>query len=223
MKNLVLITSVINTPNTPLSYISNRSIYTKEQRFEQTKKTIFSVKEKIPDSVVMIVECSELTESEACFFKENSDHFLNLYNFENIRHNVYGISKSLGEGTMTYHALNYIELNNIHYDNLIKISGRYFLSDKFDLNKFDNDSIVIKYIEGNRENVFTALYKLPRKVVEIFKNFLNNNFNLMFQCVGYEVLFANFIQQVITCFDVKNVHVMGVEGAVSVSTDYYVG
>ena len=172
MNNLVLITSVIKTPNTPLSYISNRSIYTKEQRFEQTKKTILSIKDKIPNAVVMIVECSELTESEVSFFEQNSDHFLNLYNFENIRHNVYGISKSLGEGTMTYHALNYIELNNIQYDNLIKISGRYFLSDKFNINNFNNKLIVIKYIDGDRDNVFTALYKLPQKASENFKKFV---------------------------------------------------
>ena len=38
MSNLVLITSVINTPNTPLSYSKIRSVFTREQRFEQTKK-----------------------------------------------------------------------------------------------------------------------------------------------------------------------------------------
>jgi hypothetical protein len=222
MKNLVLITSVINTPNTPLSYISNRSIYTKDERFEQTKKTILSIKEKIPDAEVFIIECSDLTECEYYFFKQNSDYFLNLHVFEHIRNNVYGISKSLGEGTMTYHALDYMYKNNINYDNLIKISGRYLLSDNFDLNNFNNESIVIKYIDEKQDNVFTALYKLPHKVVERFCSFLNDNFNLMFQCIGYEMLFAKFIQT-ITDTDIKYVPVMGLEGPVSVSTDYYVG
>ena len=49
MNNLVLITSVIKTPNKPLSYINTRSIYTHEERFEQTKKTIQSIREKIPN------------------------------------------------------------------------------------------------------------------------------------------------------------------------------
>jgi hypothetical protein len=222
MKNLVLITSVINTPNTPLSYISNRSIYTKDQRFEQTKKTILSIKDKIPDAEVFIVECSDLNEFEETFFKQNSNYFLNLHCFEHIRNHVYGISKSLGEGTMTYHALEYIHKNNINYDNLIKISGRYLLSDNFDLNNFVNESIVIKYIDGNGENVFTALYKLPHKIVESFRLFLHDNFKLMFQCIGYERLFAKFIQT-IKCTDIKYVPVMGLEGPVSVSTDYYIG
>jgi hypothetical protein len=222
MNNLVLITSVINTPNTPLSYISKRSIYTKDERFEQTKKTILSIKTKIPEAKIFIVECSDLNENEESFFKQNSNYFLNLHSFEHIRNDVYGISKSLGEGTMTYHALEYIHKNNISYDNLIKISGRYLLSDKFDLNNFDNESIVIKYIDGNCENVFTALYKLPYKVVESFRLFLYDNFNLMFQCIGYERLFAKFIQT-IKDTDIKYVTVFGLEGPVSVSTDYYIG
>jgi hypothetical protein len=44
----------------------------------------------------------------------------------------------------------------------------------------------------------------------------------MFQCIGYEMLFAKFIQT-ITDTDIKYVPVMGLEGPVSVSTDYYVG
>ena len=39
MNNLVLITSIICTPNTPLSYTNTRSVYTHDERFEQTKRT----------------------------------------------------------------------------------------------------------------------------------------------------------------------------------------
>ncbi len=38
MKNLIIVTSIINLPNTPLSYSPTRTIYTREERFEQTKK-----------------------------------------------------------------------------------------------------------------------------------------------------------------------------------------
>jgi hypothetical protein len=38
--NLTLITSVIDTPNKPWSYTNIRSIYTKQERFEQTKKQL---------------------------------------------------------------------------------------------------------------------------------------------------------------------------------------
>jgi len=222
MKYLVLITSVINIPNTPLSYTNTRSIYTKEERLEQTKKTIYSIQTKIPNALIFIVECSLLNEEEENFLSQNSNYFLNLYNNEIIRQRVYGISKSLGEGTMTYNALTYIQANNIQYDNLIKISGRYFLSDNFVLERFNNDSMVVKYIECNRNNVFTALYKVPQKAVYKFILFLNDNINLMINCIGYEVIFSRFLNS-LSDVDIKDFPIFGLEGPVSVSTDYYIG
>ncbi len=96
------------------------------------------------------------------------------------------------------------------------------MSDNFDLNNFNNDSLVIKYIDGNPNNVITSLYKLPYKVVEKFKQFLNDNFNLMYQCIGYEVLFSMFVKTV-TDVDVKPLTQIGVEGVIAVSADYYNG
>jgi len=172
MNNLVLITSVICTPNTPLSYTNARSVYTHEERFQQTKRTIETIKQKIPNSKIIIVECSNLNFEQEDYLKKNSDYFLNLYNEEKIKNNISGKSKSLGEGTMTFCALKYIIDNNIDYNNLIKISGRYWLSNKFDYNKFNNNNIVIKYIDNNKDNVFTALYKLPRESIMNLKIFL---------------------------------------------------
>ena len=221
MNNLVLITSVICTPNTPLSYISVRSVYSHEERFEQTKRTIESVKQKIPNLKILIVECSNLSFDQEDYLKKNSDYFLNLYNDEKIRKNTSSISKSLGEGTMTLCALQYIIDNNIEFDNLIKISGRYWLSDKFDYNKFNNNNIVIKYIDNNKDNVFTALYQLPRETIINLKTFLENKFTEMMKCIGYEVLFANFIksERKITV----NLNPIGLEGYVSVAKEFYSG
>ena len=91
MANLTLITSIINTPNTPLSYTNVRSIYTKDERFEQTKKTIQTVKEKIPNAKIFIVECSNLTQEQNEYFTQNSDYFLNLINDEQKKSNIYSI------------------------------------------------------------------------------------------------------------------------------------
>ena len=65
------------------------------------------------------------------YLKNNCDYFLNLYENETLRNDIYDISKSLGEGTMTYCALKNIVDKNIEFDNLIKISGRYWLSTNF--------------------------------------------------------------------------------------------
>lgn len=221
MNNLVLITSVICTPNTPLSYIDTRSVFTHDERFIQTKKTIETVKEKIPNSKIFIVECSELNEVQTDYLTKNSDYFLNLFNDPEKCANVYGKSKSLGEGTMTYCALEYILSNNIIFDNLIKISGRYWLSDKFNYNNFNNTNIVIKYIDTNHDNVFTALYKIPMKTVLNFKRFLQNKFNEMRNCIGYEVLFSIFINTEKNL--ITHINPIGLDGYVSISKEFYSG
>jgi glycosyltransferase involved in cell wall biosynthesis len=64
MKNLFIITSVINTPNKPLSYISTRSVYSREERFNQTQITIISIRKYIPDCFIFLVECTDFTNDE---------------------------------------------------------------------------------------------------------------------------------------------------------------
>lgn len=220
MINLILITSIIRPPNTPLSY-GIRSTYTSEERFEQTKQTIQSIKEKIPGSEIFIIECSELNENETNYFSTNSSYFLNLYDNNELRNRMHSNSKSLGEGTMTICALDFLIQNNVQYDNLIKISGRYYLSENFSINNFNNNNIVLKYIDNNPNNIFTGLYKIPKIYIEDFRIFLKNSFYKMVSCIGYEVLFAEFIR---TLPGIKiNVNPIGLKGYVSVSNDFYNG
>lgn len=222
MNNLVLITSVICISSGPLSYTNVRSFYSHDERFEQTKKTIKTVKEKIPNSKIFIVECSNLNKEQSDYLIKNSDYFLNLYNDEGIRISVCGISKSLAEGTMTYNALKFIFKNNIQFDKLIKISGRYWLSENFNYNKFDNNNIIIKYIENNIDNVFTALYQLPKKSVKNLELFIESKFNDMINCIGFEVLFAIFIKSEKDF--VIHLEPIGLEGFVSISAnEFYSG
>ena len=98
MNNLVLITSVINTPNTPLSYSKTRSVFTREERFQQTKKTIQSIKEKIPNHTIMIVECTDFTEEEKYYFEKECDYVLNLWERKELHSNIFGISNHLEKG-----------------------------------------------------------------------------------------------------------------------------
>ena len=79
MSNLVLITSVIDIPmNIPWSYSKVRSVFNREQRYEQLKLTITSAKEKIPNKKIMLVECSEFTEEEKKYFETECDYIINL-------------------------------------------------------------------------------------------------------------------------------------------------
>ena len=210
MENLVLITSVICIENKPLSYTKVRSIYSHQERFEQTKKTIQTIREKIPNPKIFIVECSNLNQDISN---------LNLYEYEKIRNNTTSISKSLGEGTMTIYAINYIKNNNIEYDNFFKITGRYWLSENFVYNNFINNNIQIHYINNDVNNACTSLYKLHKINIDEFMDFLNRNLQLMYQCIGYEVLFAMFLKEV-KSNNIIHLNKIGVNGYISVSHDF---
>ena len=217
MNNIILITSVINTPNKPLSYSKTRSVYNRRERFEQTKKTIQSVKEKISNSKIIIVECSDFNEEENNYFKENCDYILNLWEKKELHNNIFGTSKSLGEGTMTIESLKYIEELKLEYQYLYKISGRYWLNENFKLDKIENN--VFKKINNDENNVFTALYKIDKKTVEKLLIFLINNIQNMRQFIGYEVLMSHFVKNI----DKFLVDIIGLSGFVTVCGSKYNG
>lgn len=191
--NIVIITSVVDTPLKPLSYTPVRSIYTKIERFDQTKKTIQSVKEKIPFLKIILIECSKLTEEEEMFFNENVDVFINLYNDKESRDCVYSLSKSLGESTQILHAIKYILDKNISCNNLFKISGRYYLNDDFRYNMFNNFRTCVYPIQNNMNNINTSFYKLSgQKIIEYYE-FLKKSKQLFSENVGLEIIFSKFI------------------------------
>lgn len=208
MNNLILITSVINTPNLPLSYTNTRSVFSRQERFKQTQKTIQSIKEKLPNDKIFIVECSDLTSEEQTFLNKNCDYILNLWEKIELHNFIFGISKSLGEGILTIQALKYIK--NIEYGYLYKISGRYWLNEHFKLDKIDHN--VYKKINDNENNLFTALYKIDKKTVEPLLFFLTNNIETMQKCIGYEMLMAKFVKTI----DKEFVNNMGLSGFISV-------
>jgi len=220
MKNLVTVNSIINLPNTPFSYTPTRSIYTREERFEQTKKTIESIKEKISDCKILLIECTDFTEEENNYFSNNCDYILNLWDNKELHDKIFGLSKSLGEGTLTIMALRFIISNDLKFDNFFKISGRYFLNDYFDFERFENDKIVCVHINKSTLFVSTVLYKIPYKYINKFHDFLVANTNKMVECIGYETLMALFVNE----FNEDEISFnpkLGVEGNISVSNHYY--
>lgn len=217
MNDLVLITSVINTPNKQLSYSKTRSVFSRRERFEQTKKTIQSIKEKIYNCKIILVECTDFNEEENNYFKDNCDYLLNLWNDKNLHDYIFGISKSLGEGTMTIKAIQYIQLLNLEYNYLYKISGRYWLNDNFSLNSVESN--IFKRIDNNPNNIFTALYKIDKESVNKLLYFLVNNIENMKKCIGYEVLIAHFVKNI----DKKLIDIIGLSGFVTVCGSKYNG
>jgi len=218
MNNLILITSIINTPNKPLSYTNTRSVFSRKERFEQTKLTIQSIKNKIPNNKILLVECSDFNEEEKLYFEKECDYILNLWNNKELHSDIFGLSKALGEGTLTGQGFGYIKENNICYNNLIKISGRYWLNDKFDYDIFNNQSIIFRKSDG--QSTSTVLYKIPNYIQDSLNTFLKDNYYNMKNCISYEELFSKFLKSIkynnTILFDK-----LGVSGYVTVCGSFY--
>jgi hypothetical protein len=166
----------------------------------------------------MIVECSILNDIEYDYLINNVDYLLNIYKSENLQliNDVYSNSKALGEGTMTIHALNYLYNNNIHFNNLFKISGRYWLNDNFNIELYNNNKTVIHKINDNNNNFFTCFYKLNKNYTYKWLHFLTQNkLFLLNGHIGFENVFANFINQY-EYSDIIFINKVGINGYVSV-------
>lgn len=164
MKNCVIITSVIEPSNAPLSYTDKRSVYSKDERYVQTLETLESVKKYIPDTDIAIVECSPVSKM-LYDLSTKADVFLNLYPNEEIRKTP---NKGVAEARMLLAMLDIIE--KWEYQNVFKLTGRYLLNNDFDYSLWDNKSITVKKTNHySGPSIHTFLYKFNKDSISKLK------------------------------------------------------
>ena len=162
------------------------SAYDEQQRFEQTLKTIECIREKVPNSYVVLFECSSksIDEKQKDTLKEKVDLFLEFYNepvlkqiYENLeeRPELITYVKSLLETRGLLNALYVIKKHNLFSDSqrVFKLTGRYLLNEYFDIKDYESKILEEKYVikkydylpqeaenfdEKELENVYAYLY-----------------------------------------------------------------
>lgn len=140
MKHCFMVSSAINTT---IGEFSN------EERLEQTLDTIRSIRSKIPDADIIIVECSAFTitpEQRELLDKncnllvtyDNDPHVQEMYE-KNIALGNWDIVKSytelycfLGVFNLCFERGYFNDIDRVH-----KISGRYILNDEFDAKGYE--------------------------------------------------------------------------------------
>lgn len=133
--NLVVVTSVINPYDV--------SMYNSDERLEQLiHKTINSIKNKIPDSYIAVIEGSYLTDDQKKLLKQSNIDSLIYIDIKN--HN-----KNSGELTLLLNFFKsefFLDIKNKYNIKTInKISGRYWLNDKFNFEDYEeNDCVILK-------------------------------------------------------------------------------
>lgn len=148
----------------------DKGVFNSEQRFDQTKNTIKSIREKVKDSLIVICENSELSE----------DHKNELVSLVDIftTASEYGLEKSRNESRQMISVIKCIE--KLDYEAFFKISGRYFLNEKFDISNYKLNKINFKKIDqpGN-DHYNTVLYSFNKHheslMKDAYQKFIDDN------------------------------------------------
>jgi len=170
-QNLVIITSVLNTVNKPLSYYHQRSIFTVHERYKHTLKSIQSIRKYIPDVEILFCECSDMTDMPL-YEKDIRAKVDYYYNFNNIRSKVESPLKGLGEA---YILINGFEKIHKSYKNIFKLSGRYYLNSNFNYEMFNNNKNIFTNWDNSINAYCTVFYKINGEDILLLKNALINS------------------------------------------------
>ena len=187
-KNIVIITSKIYTSNNSFSYVNNRSIYTKDERLSQTINTINSIRNKIPDSYIILFDNSEMNNNEYDLLYNQIEQFINITDDGELNYytNEYEY-KAFAEifQMLKLYDVFLKKIDSKMINHFFKITGRYILNDKFNYNNYDNDKNIFKrdYSLCHMKYYYTCFYKIG-------KNFLHEYFKILletFNCKDYYI------------------------------------
>jgi len=190
--NIVMVTSKIYVSSTPFTYIAKRSIYTKEERYNQTFDTISSIRKYIPNSFIILCDNSHFTNEEYQEIKNSVDCFINIHNDDVLNKMTNNsIHKVFGEISQTYKILAYIQTyyKDMKIYNLFKITGRYIIDERFDYKQYDNEKSIFKRNSDiiDRAYYFTCFYKIGNSELNFFYETMSEIYQDVQQnCYEYE-------------------------------------
>ena len=145
IRHLFVVTSAIN---------SRFGVYKPEERLTQTVATIHSIRARVPEAGIVIMECTGVapTAEQEQTLRENCDYYLDYTTNPDVQAiykstDNWDIVKNGTEIMVFGQALELLAKHNIvsNYDRIHKMSGRYLLNDKFDPTIYETlaDRIVI--------------------------------------------------------------------------------
>lgn len=136
-KNLFLVTSALKP---------NMGFYSDEERFQQTIDGLRSIRNVVPDAIVVVADISvrPLTDLEKTAIAEKTNIFIDMSTDENVVHLSQNGQKSLAESVLIFNALQTLRhnpetsriMNSVK--RIFKFGARTILEDSFDISEYDN-------------------------------------------------------------------------------------
>lgn len=169
--HVALVTSVINVAQTQLSCKNFRSRYTPQERLDQTIETCVSVRNKIPDCIIIVIEGSIICDLVKSRLQSVCD-VIHLVSSDT-RRRVESPIKAHGEVSLLLDFLESQEFTRIQALNkeiltISKISGRYTLTNKFDFGRFPASKLVVHAEHGHGGWINTRYYRVPVNILAAY-------------------------------------------------------
>jgi len=138
LRDVFIVTSVTSTTTAPLVYSKIRSVYTADQRYEQTLNTIASIKSRCPQADIVLLEASKCDDKYLYGYINAIDRGVVLDLRKNKDIVVNHSNKSYSEAMILSVGAQYIQSHYPVGTRIFKISGRYYLNDEFKYNMFSS-------------------------------------------------------------------------------------
>lgn len=149
------------------------SLIEPSKRFEQTIEGLQSIRQRVPDAFIIFFEAGKPEEEWA----ERICQLVNVYIRQDVQelNQTITSNKSLGEATMTSIVVNNIDPTQ--FRRFFKLSGRYSLSEDFDLDSFetgDNARAAFhRFSNGQQTWLGTMLYYVPSRLWGVYREGIN--------------------------------------------------
>ena len=209
-ENVFLVTSTIHPAAGPLCYNPTRSIFSDRKRLEQTLRTVGSIRERVSDGFVILLENSVLSDAEISNLRRQVDW---LVSFAGVRPAAAlrdGPYKGAAEAFMLLSMKDTVR--RFEYRRLFKISGRYWLTERFDAGNFSPSKLSFLARDGTYSS---RLYCIPKTLEGLYFRQLKAALPLTRRGVSIEAAILKGLPAAM----LDSVAVLGVAGCVAPTGD----
>lgn len=212
-----IVTSCIKPCDRPFNYINTRSVYTPDERLEQTQHTIDSIRKYCPDAYILLID-NGLEDMAAGV--GGVDKHIYIGDRWLVRKAADSQYKTLGEFTLLINAGKELIRLRQDFDVIFKLSGRYWLNDNF-----AKDAFTFYHIANRSKNILgyhdyvpgvhsTRLFSFPGKALREYYRALWRAFPWFIKGESLEAAYAKHIG-----WPLYYVETIGVSGNVGVDKD----
>lgn len=176
---LFCIPSVIKTSENPFNYVHYRSIFTHNERFQQTLKQVENIDKLNLSKNIYLLEGSNLDLDEM----QKLSNYCNIVLFCKDKNAHEYANQNVNKSIYEVYCMKFM-LEKIKFNWAFKFGGRYNFHDTFNILNFLKDKPVLKIIDmeytfTNTENIIECIiYSIPKsyreKYINIYHNIINS-------------------------------------------------